>query len=84
MRRAYFYGEGYFAFAVVRARDGRNIDDGRNIEMPPDSGSIPILPDEERDPPVDAPPDRRPTRPEDEPDPPPIREPNPDEPTRVF
>ena len=79
MRKAYFYGEATFAFAMVRERDNRN------IEMPPpDSDSIPILPDEEHDPPVDAPPDRRPTRPEDEPDPPPIGDPSTNEPTRVV
>jgi hypothetical protein len=77
MRKAYFFGESCFAYAVARARDNRD------IEMPPDSGSIPILPDEERDPPVDAPPDQ-PRRPEDQPDPPPIREPNPNEPTWLF
>lgn len=79
MRKAYFFGESCFAFAIARARDNRN------IEMPPDSGSVPILPDEERNPPVDAPPDR-PDKPEeeDQPDPPPIREPDPNEPTRFF
>ena len=78
MRKLYFYGETSFAFVIARERDNRN------IEMPPpDPESIPILPDEEHEPPVDAPPDR-PRRPEDQPDPPPIREPNPNEPTRLF
>jgi len=78
MRRAYFYGESCFAFVVARERNNRN------IEAPPDSGSIPILPDEEHNPPADPPPDRGPSRPEDEPDPPPIREPDPNTPTRFF
>lgn len=78
MRRAHFYGDICLAYVIARERDNRN------IEMPPPDSSIPILPDEEHDPPVDAPPDRRPKRPEDQPDPPPIREPNPNEPTRLF
>jgi hypothetical protein len=77
MRKPYFFGETCFAYVIARERDNRD------IEMPPDSGSIPILPDEERFPPIDAPPDQ-PARPEDQPDPPPIREPNPAEPSRVF
>jgi hypothetical protein len=77
MRRPYFFGESCFAYVVVRQRENRD------IEMPSDSGSIPILPDEEHDPPVDAPPDG-PRKPEDQPDPPPVREPNPTEPTRLF
>jgi hypothetical protein len=75
MRKAYFYGETCFAYVLAK--------ENRNIEMPPPDESIPILPDEEHEPPVDAPPDQ-PRRPEDQPDPPPIREPNPNEPTRLF
>jgi hypothetical protein len=77
MRRAYFYGENCFAFAVARERDNRN------IEMPPDSESIPIVPDEEHGPSIDIPPDH-PGKREDQPDPPPIHEPDPSEPTRLV
>lgn len=77
MRKPYFFGESCFAYAVARERSNPD------IELPPDSDSIPIIPDEERNPPVDAPPDQ-PRRPEDQPDPPPIREPDPNEPTRLF
>jgi hypothetical protein len=77
MRQPYFFGESCFAYVVARERENRD------IEMPPDSGSIPLLPDEEHDPPVDTPPDQ-PGTPEDQPDPPPIREPNPSEPSRLF
>jgi hypothetical protein len=48
--------------------------DNPNIEMPPDD-SIPVPPDEEHGPPVEAPP---PDEPDFQPDPPPIREPDPD------
>lgn len=78
MRKAYFYGDTSFGYVIARERDNRNIE-----APPPDSESIPILPDEEHDPPVDRPLDQ-PRRPEDQPDPPPIREPNPNEPTRLF
>jgi hypothetical protein len=49
-----------------------------NIEMPSDS--IPVPPDEEHGPPVEAPP----RTPDNQPDPPPIEEPDPDEPKRLF
>ena len=52
-----------------------------DIETPPDS--IPVPPDEEHGPLVETPPDR-PGTPDSQPDPPPIKEPNPDEPTRLF
>jgi len=77
MRRPYFFGEAFSAYVAARLRENPN------IEMPPDSGSIPLLPDEEHGPPVDEPPDQ-PRKPEDQPDPPPIREPNPSEPTRLV
>jgi hypothetical protein len=77
MRRPYFFGEAFSAYVTASLRENPN------IEMPPDSGSIPLLPDEEHGPPVDEPPDQ-PRKPEDQPDPPPIREPNPSEPTRLF
>ena len=77
MRKAYFFGENCFAYVVARERDNRNID------MPPDSNSLPIPPDEEHGPPIETPPDQ-PGKPEDQPDPAPIRDPNPSEPTRLF
>ena len=77
MRRAHFYGDICLAYVIARERDNRN------IEMPPPDSSIPILPDEDHEPPVDTPPDQ-PRKPEDQPDPPPMREPNPNEPTRLF
>ena len=77
MRKAYFFGETCFAYVIARERENRN------IEAPPDSEPVPLLPDEEPVPPVDRPPGQ-PARPENEPDPPPIREPHPSEPTRLF
>lgn len=75
MRKAYFFGEHCFAHVMATSRENPN------IEMPPDT--IPVLPDEEHGPPVETPPDQ-PGRPDNQPDPPPIREPNPAEPTRLF
>src|SRR6266487_3611062 len=48
--------------------------DNPNIELPPDD-SIPVPPDHDHGPPVEAPP---PDEPDYQPDPPPIREPVPD------
>jgi len=73
MRRAYYFGETCFAHVVARHRD-------RNDDTPTD---IPILPDEEPDPPSDNPPERAPHR-DDEPDPPPMKDPDPHEPTRFV
>src|SRR5205807_1118542 len=53
--------------------------DNPNIEMPPDD-SIPVPPDQEHGPPVEAPP---PDEPDFQPDPPPIREPD-SEPTNLV
>jgi hypothetical protein len=77
MRKAFFYGEA--CFASVNARERGN----RNIEMPPPDSDIPLMPDEEHGPPIDTPPDQ-PGTPENQPDPPPIKEPNPSEPVRLF
>jgi len=74
MRKPYFFGETCFAYAVARARENRN------IEVPSED-PVPRLPDEEPNVPVETPPPRGP---DNQPDPPPIREPNPDEPTRLF
>jgi len=54
-----------------------------NIELPPDDTPIPLPPDQEHGPPIETPPDD-PSSPENQPDPPPIDEPNPDEPTRLV
>jgi hypothetical protein len=72
MRRVYYFGENCFAHVVARQRD-------RN-DTPTD---IPILPDEEPEPPPDNPPDRAP-HPDDQPDPPPMKDPDPREPTRFV
>jgi len=72
----YFFGEAIGASIVARGRENPDTD-----QMPPDG--IPILPDEERVPPIDTPPDQ-PNPPDNQPDPPPIREPDPTEPTRLF
>jgi hypothetical protein len=54
-----------------------------NIEMPTDDWSVPLPPDQEHGPPIETPSDQ-PGRRENQPDPPPIKEPNPEEPTRLF
>ena len=81
MRRAYFFGESCFGYIIARERENRN------IERPTDDEPVPILPDEEPSP-AETPADERRRdprrRPDDQPDPPPVREPNPNEPTRFF
>jgi hypothetical protein len=77
MRKAYFYGEAGFAFVIPRQPGNRN------IEAPPPDSDIPLMPDEEHGPPIDTPPDQ-PGTPENQPDPPPVKEPDPSEPVRLF
>ena len=80
MRRAYFFGENSFRYIITREKENRN------IERPTDDEPVPILPDEEPNPPETPTDERRrdPRRIPGEPDPPPVREPNPNEPTRFF
>ncbi len=74
--RTHFFGESAF-FAHTGRRNNPN------IEMPTENEPFPIPPDEEHEPPPDAPP-YHPGRPKNEPDPPPIREPGPDEPRSLL
>ena len=76
MMRAHFFGESVFYASAGRRHNP-------NIEMPTDDEPFPFPPDQEHSPPVDEPPDH-PGTPEEQPDPPPIREPGPNEPTRLV
>ena len=73
MRGTFYFSEAFSAY--LRQREDAD------IKMPPDGSPFP--PDAEPNPPVDTPPGQ-PRTPEDQPDPPPIREPDPKEPTRLF